>query len=110
VVLQSITVAADARQVTCANVGSHLARTMLILRISRVLVALVLVVFCIGANALPAVPDTIADGLRHTSPAPLPWEVNKVLLDDVVTVTDDRIALATLTTAGLEKETGVAVA
>jgi hypothetical protein len=32
---------------------------------------------------LPAVPDTIADGLRHTSPARLPREVNKVLLDDV---------------------------
>jgi threonine dehydratase len=43
---------------------------------------------------LPAVPDTIADGLRHTSPAPLPWEVNKVLLDDVVTVTDDGIVQA----------------
>jgi threonine dehydratase len=44
--------------------------------------------------SLPAVPDTIADGLRHTSPAPLPWEVNKVLLDDVVTVTDDCIVQA----------------
>ena len=43
---------------------------------------------------LPAVPDTIADGLRHTSPARLPWEVNKVLLDDVATVTDDDIAQA----------------
>jgi threonine dehydratase len=43
---------------------------------------------------LPAVPDTIADGLRHTSPALLPWEVNKVLLDDVVTVTDDGIIQA----------------
>ena len=43
---------------------------------------------------LPAVPDTIADGLRHTSPARLPWEVNKVLLDDVATVTDDEIAQA----------------
>jgi threonine dehydratase len=40
------------------------------------------------------VPDTIADGLRHTSPAPLSWEVNKVLLDDVVTVTDDGIIQA----------------
>jgi threonine dehydratase len=40
------------------------------------------------------VPDTIADGVRHTSPAPLPWEVNKVLLDDVVTVTDDGIVQA----------------
>jgi threo-3-hydroxy-L-aspartate ammonia-lyase len=43
---------------------------------------------------LAAVPDTIADGLRHISPAPLPWEVNKVPLDDVVTVTDDCIAHA----------------
>lgn len=43
---------------------------------------------------LPVVPDTIADGLRHTSPAPLPWEVNKVLLDEVVTVTDDQITRA----------------
>lgn len=43
---------------------------------------------------LPAMPDTIADGLRHTTPAPLPWEVNKVLLDEVVTVTDDHIARA----------------
>ncbi len=36
----------------------------------------------------PTVPDTIADGLRHTSPAGLPWEVNKMLLDDMVTVAD----------------------
>lgn len=43
---------------------------------------------------LPAAPDTIADGLRHTCPAPLPWKVNKVLLDDVVTVTDDSIVQA----------------
>ena len=35
---------------------------------------------------LPAVPGTIADGL--------PWEVNKMLLDDVVTVTDDCIVAA----------------
>jgi threonine dehydratase len=40
------------------------------------------------------VPDTIADGLRHTSPAPLPWEVNKVLIEDVVTVGDDDIIRA----------------
>lgn len=39
-------------------------------------------------------PDTIADGLRHTTPARLPWEVNKVLLDDVITVTDTQIAHA----------------
>ena len=43
---------------------------------------------------LPAVPGTIADGLRHASPARLPWEVNKMLLDDVVTVTDDCILAA----------------
>ena len=43
---------------------------------------------------LPTVPGTIADGLRHTSPAPLPWEINKVLLDDVITVTDDDIVQA----------------
>lgn len=43
---------------------------------------------------LPAVPDTIADGLRHTRPAPLPWEVNRSLLDDVLTVTDGRIVEA----------------
>jgi hypothetical protein len=28
------------------------------------------------------VPGTIADGLRHTSPVPLPWKVNKMLRDD----------------------------
>ena len=43
---------------------------------------------------LPAVPATIADGLRHTSPASLTWEVNRMLLDDVVTVTDDCIVQA----------------
>jgi threonine dehydratase len=43
---------------------------------------------------LPAVPNTIADGLRHTSPAGLAWEVNKMLLDKVVTVTDECIVQA----------------
>jgi threonine dehydratase len=43
---------------------------------------------------LPAVPGTIADGLRHTGPAGLPWEVNKVLLDDVITVSDGQIVAA----------------
>ncbi len=43
---------------------------------------------------LPTVPDTIADGLRHTSPAGLPWEVNKMLLDDMVTVADGHIVQA----------------
>jgi len=40
---------------------------------------------------LPAVPVTIADGLGHTTPAELPWQVNSQLLDEVVTVTDDEI-------------------
>jgi threo-3-hydroxy-L-aspartate ammonia-lyase len=43
---------------------------------------------------LPEVPGTIADALRHTSPAPLAWEVNRSLLEDVVTVTDGQIARA----------------
>ncbi|MEE1829266.1 threonine/serine dehydratase [Streptomyces sp. BE20] len=43
---------------------------------------------------LAAVPDTIADGLRHTSPAPLPWEINRQLLHGVVTVTDTQIVQA----------------
>ncbi|WP_406202687.1 threonine/serine dehydratase [Kitasatospora sp. NBC_01560] len=43
---------------------------------------------------LPSVPDTIADGLRHTSPAALPWQINKALLDDVITVTDAQIVQA----------------
>jgi threonine dehydratase len=44
--------------------------------------------------ALPGVPDTIADGLRHTTPAGLPWQINQTLLDDVVTVSDHHIARA----------------
>jgi threonine dehydratase len=43
---------------------------------------------------LLAVPDTIADGLRQTSPAALPWEINKDLLDCVITVTDRHIVQA----------------
>ncbi|WP_441250178.1 threonine ammonia-lyase [Kitasatospora sp. McL0602] len=46
---------------------------------------------------LPSVPDTIADGLRHTSPAPLPWEINRVMLDDIVTVTDTQVIRAMAT-------------
>lgn len=37
-------------------------------------------------------PDTIADGLRHTEPAPLPFEINQHLLHDVVTVPEGAIA------------------
>jgi threonine dehydratase len=43
---------------------------------------------------LAAVPDTIADGLRHTTPAELPWQVNQAMLDDVVTVSDAQIVQA----------------
>ncbi|MGW2395628.1 threonine ammonia-lyase [Kitasatospora sp. NPDC001664] len=43
---------------------------------------------------LATVPDTVADGLRHTVPAPLPWEVNRQLLDGVATVTDLQIGQA----------------
>lgn len=43
---------------------------------------------------LPAVPDTVADGLRHTSPADLPWQVNKELLDCVMTVPEQHIVRA----------------
>ncbi|MEU5215954.1 threonine/serine dehydratase [Streptomyces sp. NPDC020807] len=44
--------------------------------------------------ALPAPPSTIADGLGHSSPAPLTWAVNSRLLDGVVTVTDRDITAA----------------
>lgn len=37
---------------------------------------------------LPTTPQTIADGLTHTIPYPLPFEINKRLLDEVITVTD----------------------
>lgn len=43
---------------------------------------------------LDSVPDTIADGLRHQEPYPLPWEVNRRLLDDVVTVAEAEIVEA----------------
>jgi threo-3-hydroxy-L-aspartate ammonia-lyase len=43
---------------------------------------------------LATAPATIADGLRHLEPYPLPWEVNRQLLDEVVTVTDDEIIQA----------------
>ncbi|WP_043655651.1 threonine ammonia-lyase [Nocardia thailandica] len=44
--------------------------------------------------ALPTVPDTIADGLRHRVPAELPWRINRRLLGAVVTVTEDEIRAA----------------
>ena len=37
------------------------------------------------------VPQTIADGLQTTAPGELTFEVNRRLLEDVVTVTDDEI-------------------
>ncbi|MFE6921331.1 threonine/serine dehydratase [Nocardia sp. NPDC057663] len=45
-------------------------------------------------TTLPAVPDTIADGLRHTVPGELPWQINRQLLSTVVTVTDAEIRAA----------------
>jgi threonine dehydratase len=36
-------------------------------------------------------PDTIADGLRHTEPARIPFEINKRLLHSVVTVPEGAI-------------------
>ncbi|MFE1841672.1 threonine ammonia-lyase [Streptomyces sviceus] len=40
---------------------------------------------------IPA-PSTIADGLGHTEPARLPFEINQRLLTDVVTVSEEAIA------------------
>ncbi|GAA1919098.1 threonine ammonia-lyase [Streptantibioticus ferralitis] len=41
--------------------------------------------------AIPA-PRTIADGLTHTTPAPIPYEINARLLDDVITVPESAIS------------------
>ncbi|WP_433259479.1 threonine ammonia-lyase (plasmid) [Streptosporangium sp. CA-135522] len=46
-----------------------------------------------GRVSIPT-PATIADGLTHHAPAPLPFEVNQALLDQVVTVTDVEIVEA----------------
>lgn len=43
---------------------------------------------------LPAVPDTIADGLMATVPGELTFEVNRRTVDEVVTVTDEEIVEA----------------
>jgi threo-3-hydroxy-L-aspartate ammonia-lyase len=43
---------------------------------------------------LPGVPRTIADGLQLDQPGELTFEVNRRLLDDVVTVTDEQIVEA----------------
>jgi len=39
-------------------------------------------------------PVTIADGLCHTEPAVIPWEINQRFLHEVVTVSEDAIAEA----------------
>ncbi|MEQ4725019.1 threonine/serine dehydratase [Nonomuraea sp. B19D2] len=39
-------------------------------------------------------PATIADGLTHRTPAPLPFAINRALLDQVVTVSDTEITEA----------------
>jgi threonine dehydratase len=47
-----------------------------------------------GRRVTVPAPETIADGLRHTTPAAGPFAINQRLLDDVLTVTDDQIAEA----------------
>jgi threonine dehydratase len=46
--------------------------------------------------ALPEVPATIADGLQARTPGALPFEINRTLLDGVVTVADVEIVRAML--------------
>src|SRR5207248_8390544 len=47
-----------------------------------------------GARVRIDVPPTIADGLQATEPGELTFEVNRGLVDEVVTVTDDEIVEA----------------
>ncbi len=47
-----------------------------------------------GERVAIAVPRTIADGLQATEPGRLTFEVNRRLVDEVVTVTDDEILVA----------------
>jgi threonine dehydratase len=47
-----------------------------------------------GRRVSIAPPATVADGLTHTTPAPLPFRINLTLLDEVVTVPDRAIAEA----------------
>ncbi|OPY71355.1 MAG: L-threonine dehydratase catabolic TdcB [Syntrophorhabdus sp. PtaU1.Bin002] len=47
-----------------------------------------------GARVVIPAPKTIADGLRHCTPAPVAFEINQRLLDDVLTVGDDAICAA----------------
>jgi len=47
-----------------------------------------------GERVAVPVPRTIADGQQATIPGELTWEVNRRLVDEVVTVTDDEIVAA----------------
>lgn len=47
-----------------------------------------------GARVGVPVPRTIADGQQATTPGELTWEVNRRLVDEVVTVTDEEIIAA----------------
>ncbi|MEU0478696.1 threonine/serine dehydratase [Streptosporangium sp. NPDC006013] len=44
-----------------------------------------------GSRVTIQPPLTIADGLTHTTPAPIPFDINRTLLHEVVTVTDGQI-------------------
>lgn len=47
--------------------------------------------FVAGERVTIAQPSTIADGLAVTSPGPTTFEINRRLVSDVVTVTDDQL-------------------
>ncbi|MEV1005140.1 threonine/serine dehydratase [Nonomuraea sp. NPDC050202] len=47
-----------------------------------------------GRRVSIPIPATIADGLTHATPAPLPFAINQALLDQVVTVGDAEIVEA----------------
>ncbi len=50
--------------------------------------------FAAGQRILIDPPDTIADGLAVTSPGAATFEINRRLVDDIVTVTDDDLVEA----------------
>jgi threo-3-hydroxy-L-aspartate ammonia-lyase len=47
--------------------------------------------FAAGERVVIEPPDTIADGLAVTAPGAATFAINRVLVDDVVTVTDDQL-------------------
>jgi threonine dehydratase len=50
--------------------------------------------FAAGQRIVIDPPDTIADGLAVTSPGAATFEINRLLVDDIVTVTDDELVEA----------------